>query len=184
MARKRMVSPEFFTSRPLNLLPVQTMVTFAGLWCYVDDMGRGEDDTVMIKAAIWARRRGVTEARVETDLAALDQSMLVCRYGVAGYALLHVINWSEHQKINHPTESKLPPCHHHEPAAWEVFLNDPDPKLEKYRRVPGALREESLAIEVSSREENLSDSESRCSHGVLKDSGTCAMCERRQRRAS
>jgi hypothetical protein len=118
MARKRMISPEFFTSKTLNGLPVQTMVTFAGLWCYVDDQGRGEDDVGDDQG------RGVAAPphrhRVEDRdrPAALDQAFLICRYAVAGFDLLHVVNWTEHQKINHPTESKLPPCQHHEAAAW------------------------------------------------------------------
>ena len=41
MARKRMLSPEFFTSGPVAELPISAVVTFAGLWCYFDDYGRG-----------------------------------------------------------------------------------------------------------------------------------------------
>jgi hypothetical protein len=142
MARKRMISPEFFTSRTLNGLPVQTMVTFAGLWCHADDQGRAEDDTVMIKAAVWARRRTVTEAKIETDLRLLDEALAICRYAVNGYDLLHVVNWTEHQKINHPTESKLPPCRHHEAEAWALFLIDPDPRMRS--SATGGLRESSV----------------------------------------
>lgn len=177
-----MISPEFFTSKTLNALPVQAMVTFAGLWCYVDDMGRGDDDAEMIKAAVWVRRRSVTEGKVTTDLAALDNAYLICRYEVNRFPLLHVINWSEHQKINHPTESKIPPCRHHEPAAWELFVRDPNPRLDKYRRTTGVLPEGSLAIEVSSSEENLSDPEDSCVHRFPADS-SCPMCQRKGKTA-
>lgn len=140
MARKRMLSPEFFTSGPVNRLSIPAMVTFAGLWCYVDDYGRGEDDTALIKAAIWPRRRSQSEAKVAADLDAIAAEGLICRY-VAGKGsakpdsevvtewsrnqpvttllrLIHMPTWDEHQKISHKTASKLPPCPEHEPSAY------------------------------------------------------------------
>lgn len=187
MARKRMISPEFFTSRTLNGLPVQSMLTFAGLWCYVDDLGRGEDDVVMVKAAIWPRRRAVTEAKVEADLATLDKAYLICRYAVGGVDLLHVVNWTEHQRISHPAKSKLPPCQHHDPGLWAFFQKDDDPALEKFRRASGVPPEDfgsdSTTKEVKSKEENLSDAEPRCAHGFPSDSTDCPMCQRRLRSA-
>lgn len=50
MARKRMLSPEFFISAPVNRLSYTAMITFAGLWCYFDDFGRGEDDAALVMA--------------------------------------------------------------------------------------------------------------------------------------
>ena len=137
MARKRMLSPEFFTSAPVNRLPVTAMVTFAGLWCYLDDYGRGEDDTALIKAAIWPRRRSQSEQKVAADLNAIEAEGLICRYShtlprlssrefstVKNWQsdqsvtdirrLLHIPTWAEHQKISHPTPSKYPPCPKHE----------------------------------------------------------------------
>lgn len=182
LARKRMLSPEFFTSRTMNELPIQTMLTFAGLWCYVDDTGRGEDDTVMVKAAIWPRRKAIKEAKVEADLALLDQRFLVCRYSVGGVDLLHVVNWAEHQKISHPAKSKLAPCRHHEPAAWEFFRTDDDPALDKFRRGSGGTPEgvgsDSNADQLSVGEKNLSGSDPVCLHGFSTDDA-CPMCQRR-----
>lgn len=141
MARKRMLAPEFFTSKPLSELPIPLMVTFAGLWCYVDDQGRGEDDVALVKATVWPRRREISEVKVEKHLTLLDERFLICRYIVAEYPLLHVINWREHQKISHPTLSKLPPCAHHDPHAWEAFASDSDPTLDKFRSASGGFPE-------------------------------------------
>lgn len=141
MARKRMLKQEFFTSRPLNELPIPVMVTFAGLWCYVDDYGRGEDDVSLIRATIWPRRREVTEVKVEQHLDALDEKFLICRYLVGGIPLLHVVNWIEHQQVSHPTRSKVPPCAHHDPARWELFLGDTNPALEKFLIPSGGFPE-------------------------------------------
>lgn len=141
MARKRMLAPEFFTSKPLSELPIPVAMTFAGIWCYVDDQGRGEDDLSLIKATVWPRRREITEVKLEGHLEALDGKFLICRYLVSDYPLVHVVNWREHQKISHPTPSKLPPCAHHEPGPWEAFANDSDPTLDKFRSASGGFPE-------------------------------------------
>lgn len=141
MARKRMISPEFFTSGTMNALNVQTMITFAGVWCWADDFGRGEDDETLVKAAVWPRRRLVTERKVRSDMDELCAVGVLCRYVVNGQSLVHVVNWPEHQSISHPTKSKLVPCKHHEPEAWEIFLLNDDPVLAKFRPGSGAAPE-------------------------------------------
>lgn len=132
MARKRMISPDFFTSRPVAALPIPAMVTLVGLWVYVDDYGRGEDDVPLVKATVWPRRK-YAETKVSDDLAAIATQRLICRYVVAGYELLHFPSWEEHQKISHRTESKLPPCPTHDQVLWSVFQSDSGGPLEKFR---------------------------------------------------
>jgi hypothetical protein len=122
MARKRMLSPEFFLSAPVNRLPIPAMLTFAGLWCYFDDYGRGEDDPALVKAAVWPRRRSQTEQRVGQDVAAIEAEGLVCRYEVRGVALIHSPTWDEHQKISHQTPSRFAPCPIHEPEDHAAYL--------------------------------------------------------------
>lgn len=133
MARKRMLSPEFFTSATMNGLPMQTMLTFAGIWCWVDDFSRGEDDESLVKASVWPRRQSVKEKHVRADMDRLADVGVLCQYTVCGVRLIHVTSWAEHQKISHPTKSKLPPCEVHEPEAWLEFLNNDDPALHKFR---------------------------------------------------
>lgn len=170
MARKRMLSPEFFSSAPVNRLPVTAMVTFAGLWCYFDDYGRGEDDTALIKAAVWPRRRSMTEAKVRADMELIAAEELVCRYesckeqakssseGANGTVtllsryqpqrLIHSPSWDEHQKISHKTPSKLEPCPKHEPEAHEDYLRKrgrfPETISNDSRPPPQTLRHGSL----------------------------------------
>lgn len=128
-----MISPDFFTSRTLNDLSPLEMMTFAGCWCHADDRGRFEDDEMMVRAAIWVRRKPITDAKVRGHLNALIDAGVLCRYSVNGYAFLHVKSWDEWQKINHPTPSKFPPCPDHEPEAWAIFLDGTDSALEKFR---------------------------------------------------
>ncbi|MBP8882820.1 MAG: hypothetical protein KBG77_17180, partial [Dermatophilaceae bacterium] len=84
MARKRMLAPEFFTSSTMNALPVEATFTFAGIWCWADDYGRGEDDETMVKAAVWPRRRKFTERVVRSHMDALITAGVLCAYSVNG----------------------------------------------------------------------------------------------------
>lgn len=136
-----MIHPDFFVSATMNELPYTAMLTFAGVWCWADDYGRGEDDPALVKAAVWPRRRAMSEKKVEADLDALVDAEVLCRYEVTGHALIHVTNWREHQKVQHPTRSKLPPCPAHEPDAFAAFMEDDDPATDKFRVDSKAVRE-------------------------------------------
>ena len=133
MARKRMISPEFFTSHAINSLEIDAAMTFAGLWCYADDYGRAEDDVDLVKATVWPRRRSQTIKRVERHLDELESRGLICRYEVNGFRLLHCPSWSEHQRLNRPTPSRIAPCPIHEAGEYEEFLGSSDTRTEKYR---------------------------------------------------
>lgn len=141
MARKRMLSPDFFTSGPVSALPVTAMITFCGLWCYLDDYGRGEDDAALIKATIWPRRRTHTEGKVVADLDAIDGQHLICRYTVGGVSFLHIPSWTEHQKISHPTPSRIPPCLTHEQAIFEFWANNSGDGMDRFRNGSGTTPE-------------------------------------------
>ena len=152
MPRKRMIHPDFFTSLTLNALPVTTMVTFAGIWTWADDYGRGEWAPELVKAAVWPRRKAMTEAKVEAAMHELVEAGVLCYYEVADHALLHVTAWSEFQQVSHPAKPKLPPCPHHEPGQYEDFLNDSDVTREKFRNPSGGRPERLHAsvVKVSS----------------------------------
>lgn len=119
MARIRTIKPEFFTSLTIADLTPEQRLTFIGLWTHVDDEGRCVDDPRLIKAAIWPLDDR-TAADIEIDLKALTESSLITRYVLNRKHYLAVTNWSEHQRINRPTESKLP-------APEEGEKPDPEP---------------------------------------------------------
>lgn len=113
MARIRTIKPEFFTSLTVASLTPEQRLTFIGLWTHCDDMGRCIDDARLIKAALWPlddRSAG----DVESDLKALTESSLIARYILNRKSYITITGWSEHQKINRPTPSKLPPPDHPE----------------------------------------------------------------------
>lgn len=149
-----MIHPAFFLSRTMNDQPVTTMMTFAGIWCWADDYGRGEDDPTLVKAAVWARRKSMTEAKVAQAMNALVADGTLCRYEVGGVGIIHVTHWKEHQTVSHPTPSKLPPCPIHQADDYEKFLSGSDPATERFRNVSRNLPERlhRSVVKVSSAE--------------------------------
>lgn len=110
MARMRTIKPEAFSSETLSLVSVYARWTFAGVWTYVDDDGRGKADPRLINAAVWPLDDDVTAKDVAYYLDELEREHLICRYEVDGKQYLHVVNFKEHQKPNRPVASKLPEC--------------------------------------------------------------------------
>lgn len=108
MARIRTVKPEFFTSLTIASLPVEARLTFVGLWTHCDDEGRCVADARLVRAAIWPLDERLMEDVVR-DLRLLTESSLIAHYEVNGRRYFAVRGWREHQRINRPTASKLPP---------------------------------------------------------------------------
>lgn len=114
MARMRSIKPEMFRSFTVSGWPVAVRWTFAGLLTYCDDAGRGADDPRLIKAEVYPIDDDVTPRKIDQQLSQIAESGPLCRYEVAGRRFLHITSWSEHQRINRPTTSRIPPCPLHE----------------------------------------------------------------------
>lgn len=117
MGRIRTLKQEFFLSPTIAKVPFRTQITAAGLICCVaDDDGRLRDDVKLIRAAIWAQRDDdVTAADVAEDLTILntvectDGLPWIVRYEKKQMRIIWIRSFKEHQRISHPTKSKLPP---------------------------------------------------------------------------
>lgn len=78
-------------------------------------------------------------------LAELEREQCILRYTVYGNAYLQVINWGKHQKIDHPSSSRLPPP----PEKTETLSNpressrslapDLGPRIGSYRDADASL---------------------------------------------
>jgi hypothetical protein len=113
MARKRMLSPEMFTSPTVSRLPVTARWTWAGLLCYLDDYGYGEDSAALIKAAVWPRDHLHNIKRVAADLDKITEEGSACRFTCCHLAQLHVPKWDSWQKVAHPGKFRFCPCPTH-----------------------------------------------------------------------
>lgn len=118
MPRIRTIKPSFFQSDDVSALPLRARLTWIGLWTHCDDAGRTKDHARLIKAAIWPLDN-VSLADVEEDLVTLAGHGRIVRYEVDGQRYLEITNWSEHQAINRPTPSKIPP-----PTNGHVVLSE------------------------------------------------------------
>ena len=114
MARIRTVKPEAFVSESLAEVSVEAERTFFGLLTQSDDHGRHRDNAAIIAGLLWPLRAEHTSVHVEDDLHQLANAGLLCRYtGCDGRRYLHVVTWSAHQKIDKPSQSRLPVCPEH-----------------------------------------------------------------------
>lgn len=109
MPRIRTIKPAAFASDSLSRVSIAARWTFAGLWTYVDDAGRGRADVRLIKAAVWPMDDDISGIEVAAYLDELEREKCICRYESGGRVFLHVINW-DHQKISHPTATIVPEC--------------------------------------------------------------------------
>ncbi|MER8036121.1 hypothetical protein [Streptomyces hydrogenans] len=118
MARIRTIKPEAFVSESLAEVSVEAERTFFGLLTQADDHGRHRDNAAIIAGLLWPLRAEHTSVHVEDDLHQLAAAGLICRYtGCDGRRYLHIVTWSEHQKIDKPSQSRLPSCPQHQAAA-------------------------------------------------------------------
>lgn len=107
MARIRTIKPDFFTSDTVAELSLRARLTWIGLWTYCDDHGRCRDNVKLIKAAVWPLD-DVSLTNIEKDLADLQACGVVYRYEIDAKHYLQITNWEEHQRVSHPTDSKIP----------------------------------------------------------------------------
>lgn len=113
MARIRTIKPSMFSSLTVCAWPIEVRWTFAGLFTYLDDKGRGLDEPRLVKAELWPLDDKVTARRVDEYLAAISESGPLCRYSVDGRRYMHITSWAEHQRVNRPTPSRIPQCPKH-----------------------------------------------------------------------
>ena len=104
MPRIRTIKPDFFTSDTVSALPLRARLTWIGLWTHCDDYGRCRDNVRLVKAAVWPLD-DVSLRDIEGDLDDLEQANVVYRYIVEGKGYLQVTNWTEHQKVDHPSSA-------------------------------------------------------------------------------
>lgn len=126
MSRIRSIKPAFFRSLSIADLDIGARLTFIGLWTYVDDKGRGVDDTRLVKAEIWPLDDRYTAKKVDEDLKAMEKHDHICRYQAADGRYLHVVKWKTHQVINRPQPSQHPPCPIHDESGNDHGTTPPD----------------------------------------------------------
>jgi hypothetical protein len=128
MARIRSVKPELRTSLTASEWPREVRYAWVLLWGYLDDYGRGIDDMRLVVADLFPLDRDVTERKMDGWLVRMTNSGVLCRYESAGRRYLHAVSWKDHQRISHPTDSRIPPCPvHDKPESDSARIPEPLP---------------------------------------------------------
>lgn len=108
MARIRSIKPEIRISETVNAWPVEVRYFWIMLWGYVDDHGRGRDNSKLIVADTYPLDDTVSAEDVSAWLNILAGAKVIQRYTVDGKRYLAITNWSEHQRPSHPAKSVIP----------------------------------------------------------------------------
>jgi len=125
MARIRTIKPEFWTDETIVELDFADRLLFIGLWNFADDQGYMPLRPKRIKMQVFPG----DDYDVTGGLRRLWEASLVTLYASPEGPLLHIRNWSRHQKISNPAREKYSQSDLHEQAEWST---DVQSALETY----------------------------------------------------
>jgi len=109
MPRIRTLKPEHRQHRKLGPLDHLTYRLWVGMILEADDAGRLVYDPDQLRALIFAYHPKVSRAIVEASASCLESVGLIRRYVSDGQIYAWFPSWLDHQRLDHPTPSKLPP---------------------------------------------------------------------------
>jgi hypothetical protein len=125
MAQKsRTIHPADAQDERLANLPLSAAYTYAYLPTILDDEGRAKDQPSVFNGYLWPLRADAhtTDAMI-SDIGALVEAGLLCRYSVGGQDYLHDPAWKGRQKTARPIPSTLPGCPTHDKTFDEVIAD-------------------------------------------------------------
>ncbi len=108
MARKRMVDPNIWQSEDFGKLSNLAKIVFIGLFSLADDEGRGRANPMYLKSNLFPYNEDMRSADIEKALLEISSNMSVVFYSCDGSSYYSLLSWYTFQKIEKPTNSKLP----------------------------------------------------------------------------
>lgn len=107
MARIRTIKPELPQSESLGRVSRDARLLFVELWCICDDEGRTRGASRLLASLLFPYDSDAPEL-IDSWIGELEAIGAVRRYAVDGSTYIDIPNWLKHQKIDHPTKSKIP----------------------------------------------------------------------------
>lgn len=104
--RIRSIKPEFYRDEKIARLKIEVRYTMLGLISHADDEGRLDGSPAAIRSLVFPQD-DLTVKRMDEWLEALAKSGRIYRYQANGLDVIQIRNW-HHQKINRPTDSRIP----------------------------------------------------------------------------
>lgn len=108
MARKRMIDPNIWQSEDFGKLSNLAKIVFIGLFSLADDEGRGRANPMYLKSNLFPYNEDMRSADIEKALSEISSNMSVDFYSCDGSSYYSLLSWYTFQKIEKPTDSKLP----------------------------------------------------------------------------
>jgi hypothetical protein len=108
VARIRTIKPEFPQSESVGRLSRDARLLFIQLWTLVDDEGRTRAASRMLASLLYPYDDDAAKL-IDGWMAELERNGRIRIYDALGARYLEVANWREHQKIDKPSKSRLPP---------------------------------------------------------------------------
>jgi len=103
-----MIDPDFWLDEEIGQLSRDTRLFYIALWNYSDDYGKQKYSPMRLKAEIFPYDNDISINDIEDSVNKLQAINKVKIYLVNGNSYLYLSNFNKHQKINRPTESRLP----------------------------------------------------------------------------
>ena len=108
MARIRSLKPELPQSESMGRVSRDARLLFIQLWTIADDSGRARGNSRMLASLLFPYDDDAPHL-IDGWLDELEREGCIRRYVVDGQKYLDIPNWLKHQKIEKPSQSKLPP---------------------------------------------------------------------------
>ena len=108
MGRIRTIKPEFPQSESIGRLSRDARLLFIQIWTLVDDEGRTRGNATMLASLLYPYDTDAV-GLIEGWTQELEGEGCIARYRVGKDSYVQVTNWRDHQKIDKPSKSKLPP---------------------------------------------------------------------------
>lgn len=111
----RTIQPGDAQDERLAGVPLSAAYTYAYLPTVLDDEGRANDQPAVFNGYLWPLRADEhPTAAMASDLSALVDAGLLCRYSVGGHDYLHDPDWKRRQQVARAGRSTLPRCPTHD----------------------------------------------------------------------
>lgn len=107
MARIRTIKPEFPQSESMGNVSRDARLCFLLLWTLSDDSGRLRGASRLLASLLFPYDEDAPEL-LPTWLAELEREGCIAVYEVGGSTYIQITNWLSHQKIDKPSQSKIP----------------------------------------------------------------------------
>ena len=106
--RIRSIKPEFWESESLGRVSREARLLFIGLFSCCDDHGRARASSRLLASRLYPYDDDAFK-RLPSWISELEKQGCIRLYQVDGESYLEIPKWLNHQKIDKPSASKLPP---------------------------------------------------------------------------